>query len=518
MKNFLNCSLMAILAIFVPAALAFAEDQNSVTAKAVVASNNAAASEKQVLTPVEQKMQKLVSVDFRNTPMEDVIRILAAQANIDIVKSPSVVGNVTATLKDVPLGEALRNILAAHGYTYVADQHLIRVVAKTEVAEQQEALVNKVYQVTYADVKDVEAALKKFISPRGSISSNPGTSNIIVTDTEGKIRAIDTFIAEVDRMTPQILVEARIYDITSTDRLDVGVDWQAGRPTTFNLPGGTTPTSSTQGVLSVGTNPTGRDNPFDTGAFGGGGAGQTQTTTGAFRFGWLNENVDIDVLLRAQKEDLNAKLLANPRVLVLDNETAQIKIVHEIPYQQLNQGLGVASFGTIEFKEVGVTLKVTPHITRDGIVRLKLQPEFSVQAENVNVGGSASGDSRFPVPAIDKRTADTTLLTKDGQTVVLGGLRKKEVAQQINKIPLLGDIPVVGMLFRFSGEKTVLSEIVVFVTPHIIKQPLATGDLTAAEQKAFGATEFKGPKPSLTEAEKAAKQDKCSPEAAKGKK
>jgi type IV pilus assembly protein PilQ len=494
MKNFLKYGLLAIL--LTVTTLVFAEDQNSVVTKVVAGSDNVPTGEKQVLTPVEQKMQKMVSVDFRNTPMEDVIRILAAQADIDIVKSPNVVGNVTATLTNVPLGEALRNILAAHGYAYVADQHLIRVVTRAEVGEQQEALVNKVYQITYADVKEVENSLKKFISPRGSISANPGTNNLIITDTESKIRAIDTFIKEVDRMTPQVLVEARIYDITSTENYDLGIDWQAGRPTTFSTPS------------AVGGTKSSPSSPFVKGSFSGSGAKQTDTVTGALRFGWLNNNVDIDAIIKAQQENIEAKLLANPRVLVLDNETAKIDIVHEIPYQQLTQGLGVSQFGTIEFKEVGVKLKVTP--TREGMIRIKLQPEFSVQGKDVDVGATVGQAQAFPVPSIDRRTADTTLLIKDGQTVVMGGLRKKDVAKQVNKIPLLGDLPLLGPIFRFSGESTAFSEIVVFVTPHIIEQPLKTDDMTCPEKKAFKSTEFPRPKPGMTEAEEAAaKVEKC---------
>ncbi len=503
MENFLKYGLLAFCLMV--ATSAFAQDQNSVVEKVVVESNvpaglnKLAVGDKQVLSPVEQKMQKQISVDFRNTPIEDVIRVLAAQADVDIVKSPNVVGNVTATLTNVPLGEALRNILAAHGYAYVADQNLIRIVTKAEVGEQQEALISKVYQITYANVKEVEASLKTFISPRGSISSNPGTNNLIVTDTESKIAAIDTFIKEVDRMTPQVLVEARIYDITSTENFDLGVDWLVGRRTAYS--------SDVPGAAK-----TGKTDPFITGDFSGVGAAQTNTVDGTLRFGIFNEHVNIEAILKAQQESIEAKLLANPRVLVLDNETASIDIVHEIPYQQLTQGVGVEAFGTIEFKEVGVRLKVTPHLTRDGMMRIKLVPEFSVQAENVNVGSTAAGSQVFPVPSIDKRTADTTLLVKNGQTVVMGGLRKKDVLKQINKIPLLGDIPCLGWLFRFTGESTALSEIVVFVTPHIVEQPLKTDDMTCPEKKAFEATKFSGPEPSDTGYEVESQRTKVCPE------
>ena len=448
----------------------------------VVAENtNEDVREREVLTTLEQRMQKRISVDFRDTPIEDVIRIMAEQADMDILKSPKVTGKVTATLTDVPLEEALNNILAAHDYGYVVGKNMVRIAPMSEITERAERLVNKIYTITYADVTEVEKALKKFISSHGSLSSNPGTSNLIVTDTVSKIKAIDTFIEEIDRITPQILVEARIYDITSKDRLDLGIEWEAGRATTY--------------AGGVGTNPTaGRTDPFIIGGFSGA-TGKTSGTTGAIRLGWLNSGVDIDLLLKAQQNNIDAKLLANPRILVLDNETAQIKIISEVPYIELTESTAGGSFGTTKFREIGVELGVTPHLTRDEMIRLRLVPQFSVQTSTVDVGGTAG---EYPQPVVDRRIANTTLLIKNGQTVVLGGMRKKDVTKQVNKIPLLGDLPLAGALFRFEGEDTVTSELVVFVTPWIIEQPV----MSEAELQQFEVTEFNGPEPEFTRAEK----------------
>jgi type IV pilus assembly protein PilQ len=439
----------------------------------------------EVLSDLAQRMQKKVSVDFRNTPIEDVLRIMADQSSVDIIKSPKVLGTVNATLTNIPLDEALSNILATNGCGYVASNNMIRVLPLEDMTEMSERLVSRIYRINYANVKDVEDALKKFISPRGSISSNYGTSNIIVTDSESKIKAIDTFVDEVDRVTPQIEVEARIYDITSKDRLDLGVEWQAGRNTSYTGgPGG-----------EVGVNPTGSTSPFTTGAFSGA-TGKTENTTGVLRFGWLNSGIDIDVILRAQQENLDAKLLANPRILVLDNEKANIKIIQEIPYQELTETSGGGSIGTTAFRDVGVELEVIPHLTRENLVRLQLVPKFSVQTGTVLVGTGQS--TAFPQPVIDKREAHTTLLVKDGQTVVLGGLRKKDVSKQINKIPFLGDLPYAGYAFRFEGESTTTSELVVFITPRIVENPV----LSALAQKQLAITDFKGPTPFETKAEK----------------
>jgi type II secretory pathway component GspD/PulD (secretin) len=287
-------------------------------------------------------------------------------------------------------------------------------------------------------------------------------------------------------MTPQILVEARIYDITGADKLDIGVKWQAGTNTTYN---------AAAGVTGVGTNPTGGNkDPFNTGVFSST-ATETEHSTGALRFGWLNDSIDIDVLLKAQQDLVNAKLLANPRVLVLDNQTAQIKIITEKPYIELSETSGGGSMGTTKFREIGVTLKVTPHLTRDDMVKLLLKPEFSVETGTVNVG---TVENQYPQPVVDRRQAETTLLIKNGQTVVLGGLRKKEVTKEVNKVPLLGDIPLVGLAFRFNAESTITSELVVFVTPWIVRQPT----LTPTEQQQFDVTDFNGPVPELTIAEK----------------
>jgi len=388
---------------------------------------------------------------------------------------------VTATLTGVPLEEALDNILAAHGYGYVTGKNMIRIAPVDEITEKDERLTSKIYHITYADVKEVEKALEKFVSKRGSLSASLATSHIIVTDTESKIKAIDTFIDEIDRITPQILVEVRIYDITSTDTLDLGVEWNAGQRTAFGA----------GGIDDVGTNPTDEINPFTTALFDNPTALTESAASGLLRFGWLNPNLDIDVILKAQQEVVEAKLLANPRILVLDNETANFEIVREEPYEERTISPDGSTIITVKFKEIGVNLEVTPHVTRDGMVRLHIVPEFNVFVRRLSL-------QETTVPIVDTRKVDTITLVKSGHTVVLGGMRKKEVSAQVNKIPLLGDLPLIGGLFRFEGESTAVTELVIFITPRIINQPV----MSQAEELAYEVTEFSGPKTRLTRAEK----------------
>ena len=327
-----------------------------------------------------------------NTPIETVLMELAEEAKIDIVKSPKVTGNVTVKVTNVPLEEALSNILAAHDYTYIATESMIRVVPLSELVVAREQFVTRIYQITYADANEVATALRNFVSPQGRIALNKGTSHIIVTDTEGKIRGIDKFIEQIDHMTPQVLVEVRIYDITSSEGFEIGTEWTAGR----NTPLKTTkhvradidtdfPKVLTEEVTTteigqtdffedrtdtvVGIERGDADNYTDTreehswtepaietettmremplGTFFDADVEQYTTRRrkpfvgssfdsvrgGTLRFSVLNDAVDIDFALSMLHKEVGAKLLANPRVLVLDNETANFEIIREVPYR-----------------------------------------------------------------------------------------------------------------------------------------------------------------------------------------
>jgi type IV pilus assembly protein PilQ len=446
--------LAIIVLIAAVCTTAMAEDPNSDEAK-------------EVLTSLEQRMQQRIDIVFSETEIDQVLQVIGKKAGLNIIKSPRVEGFVTAALTDVPLEEALKNILTAHGYGYVVDENIVRVAPLDELGPMAEKLVSRIYRITYADVAVVEATLKKFVSGQGVVAASPASSNIIVTDTESKIKAIDTFIEEIDRITEQILVEVRIYDITSRDTLDLGIEWQAGRVTTIGS--------------ALGSNPTGDSEPYTIGTFSADTAKTASTFDGNLRLGWLTGDVDIDMILRAQKEKADAKLLA-----IFD-------IVTEIPYAEASFTSTTVT-ETIKFKEVGVKLEVVPHVTRDGMIRLQVAPVFSVVLREESFSTS-------DVPVVDRRTMSTITLVPTGKTVVLGGLRKKDVSKQLNKIPYLGDIPVVGNLFKFVGENTQINELVIFITPRIMPQDI---DLSPSEQDALDLTVFPGPKADDTRAEKKA--------------
>jgi len=490
----------------------------SISTLATSAEQDSAGEAQAAPKTAQQRLQTRITYSCVNLPIETVLMNLAEQANIDIVKSPKVTGNVTVKVTDAPLEEALSNILAAHDYTYIATESMIRVVPLSEIVVAREQLVTRVYRITYADANDVATALRNFVSPQGKIALNKGTSHIIVTDIESKIKGIDKFIEEIDRATPQVMVEVRIYDITSQEGFELSPDWRVGRNApytadTFILPDEVTVTGigrsdswqeRTNRIVGVErgdtdnytdtmtehswTDPTGeieatyinppavltnlRRKPFVGGTF-------DRINGGTLSFSLLDDAVDIDMALSILHQQVEAKLLANPRVLVLDNETANFEIIREIPYRELRQVAREDPITYTEFKNVGVHLQVTPHIARDGVIRLHIVPEFGVLVSQDPNG----------IPTIDTRRADTIALIKDGQTIVIGGLRKKEITKDISKVPVLGDIPIVGGLFQSETESKLTRELVVFITPRIVTEPV----LSETEKKQLDATEFAGP-------------------------
>jgi len=504
---------------------------------AMAQTGNENSEEKTGLTDLERRMLKRVFIDVNDLPIDTVIRQLAEQADLDFIKSPKVTGNVTVTLTDVPLEEALNNILAVHDCTYVLTENIMRIITSAEMVEKVEPILTKTYEIVYIDAAQVVDALDKFKSPQGSVSCIQGTSHIIVTDTESKIREISALLDKIDRITPQILVEARIYDITVREGFDLGVDWHVGRNTpltniteasthtrtdTTTSPTDTTKTTITDTTDTVEPNNTGvvtvitqtiepaitgyqiedideitkensqtwlresyrKSKPFAGGSF-------DTMSGGTVRFGLLNDAVDVDLVLNILHTEKNAKLLANPRILVLDNEEALFDIITEHPYVERTISAGQIT-ETVKFKNVGVKLQVTPHVTRDGMLRLHIQPEFNVFVERVTL-------STTDVPVVDTRKVDTIALVRDGQTVVLGGLRKKDTTQNIYKVPLLGDLPLLGGLFKSETEETITSELVIFITPRVIAQEPV---LSLDEQLALEETRFSPPVPASTRAEK----------------
>ena len=433
----IRASLVTIVVLAGCLSLALAEQGPEVTG------GPAKALSDKLLTPV--------TISFKDAALVDVLRILADKGDLNIIANQEVQGTVTTQAADVPLGEILNTILDINGYGYVKTEHLVKIVPLSKLGGDQIETDTRIFRLSYADIDEVGKAVKEMVSQFGRAQYDRRSNQIVVTDTPGNLDRIEKILTQLDRRTPQVMIEVRIVDITLGDEFAMGINWQVLNTKETDSDG------LPRKVIGLTT--------VDATKF-----------AGMIRFGELNGNTDITSFLQLLETEDRATLLATPRILTLDNEEASIEMIQEIPYQELTETDAGGQIGTTDFKEVGVKLVVTPHVTFDQKVILKVNPSFSVLT-----GFTPESDQ----PIIDRRETKTTMMVDDNATVVIGGLRRNSKTETIQKIPILGDIPLLKYFFRSRETTNDDTELVVFVTPHITTMPV----LNEHEARVLGCTE-----------------------------
>ena len=292
------------------------------------------------------------------------------------------------------------------------------------------SLINtRVFNLNFANAKEIERTIVKLLSRDGQVGIDERLNSIVVTDLVENLERIGQALGMLDVKAPQVMIDVLMVNVKLTDELKMGVDWTKL---------GTSNNYFTQG-LSI----TGSTNPF-----------------GKVTFSSTPGNWNIQGLIDFVETNKDVRILANPKVLVLKNHTATIDSVEEIPYKELSETSAGGSIGTVSFKEAGIKLEVTPQITDDGYIIMHVKPELSAQTGTFIIENSET-------PVVETRRTDTSLRVRDGQTIIISGLRKSEPSVVESKIPLLGDIPLIGVLFRKIDTDIIESELGVFITPHI---------------------------------------------------
>ncbi|MBE0537648.1 MAG: hypothetical protein IH624_18435 [Phycisphaerae bacterium] len=312
------------------------------------------------------------------------------------------------------------------------------------VAEEIPPISIETVMLKFLQAASLEPVVSRLLSPYGHVSVDAASNTIIIADAVTHIQQVVAAIRRADRTPPQIVIEVVIVDVQLKDDTEIGVNWEhiTGRGNSENY---------TQSLVS------------------------TLATAGTkgMDFSFIHDG--IKPTIHALQRVRNVEILASPTVMVLSGQQAMIQTVEEIPYQEQSDTSAGGSLTSTQFKEVGVTLTVLAHITDDGQIKITVEPEQSV---NTGVFGQSNQNS---VPIVDTRRAKTTLLMNDGQVVVMGGLRSKKQRNQIDKVPLLGDLPLVGFLFSNDSITVENSELVVFLSPHIY----SGGPLSDEQMKKF---------------------------------
>jgi type IV pilus assembly protein PilQ len=429
-----------------------------------------------------------LTLNFQEIETRAVLQLLADASGQNIVVSDSVNGNVTLRLQNVPWDQALDIVLRTKGLDKRRQDNVIIVAPQEELAAREKAdlaakkdiqelapLRAEYLQVNYAKAAEMAALIKtqsgSLLSPRGSVAVDERTNTLLLQDTAERLSDIRRLVATLDIPVRQVLIESRIVVVTDDFERDLGA--RVGL-TTVNANGnGVITTSGTAAATdtitsSAATNAATTGSPFPV-TYPAGTTGAPQrynvnlpvaNPAGSFALGILGNNFLVDLELSAAQAETKAAVISSPRVITANQKEATIEQGTEIPYQQS------ASSGatTISFKKAVLSLKVTPQITPDNRIILDLD------VRNDSIGTITVTSGGVNVPSIDTKEIATQVLVNDGQTVVLGGILETTSRDISTKVPYLGDIPVLGNLFKQTSKTDNKDELLIFVTPKIVRE------------------------------------------------
>lgn len=430
---------------------------------------------------------KPLSINFQSMDVRTILQVIADFSKLNILTSDAVTGNMTVRLQDVPWDQALDLILEAKNLQKVKQGNVVWIATRAEVAEKNDAQLKQqnqiadleplkleTFQLNHHKAEDVLAILNaggnaggasvgslSLLSKRGSVGIDKRNNMLFVQDISSKIEEVRKLLKRIDVTTRQVLIEAKI--VIADDK------WGKSLGAKFGIGG-----QRTSGVTSLGLGnnfATGQQNAV-TGAGPVGGPGSVATNAlfsgaaavgaGSIGFTILNlaSGAALSLELSALENDNRGKVLSNPRLLTTDNKKALLEQGTEIPY--VTPG-SANSPPTVTFKKAVLSLGVTPQISPNGRIIMNLQIKKDTVGELVNVQGGGQ------VPSIDTRSIDTQVTVNNGQTVVLGGVYEISNRIDAQKVPFLGDIPILGHLFKQNAKSQQKAELLIFITPQVVE-------------------------------------------------
>ncbi len=480
------------------------------------------------MSPEEDPLRQIVDINFVDMPLKTVVEILAMKGQINVLAS-DLGGNINSNLQGIPLGRAIEIILRQENMGIIEEDGVYRITSyeeavasrrETELIALEKASAAEIkdtfdqiisgvggagglsiaanestnmiilsgprelvqeyaanirrldtskeriptetiaIKLNYSDVEEILGIVQELVSEVGKVSGDVRGRQLILTDLPVKVSEIESIVRQLDLPVKQVSIEAMIIDALMADEAETGIDWitKAIRRTSRNGEN----VGNLTGLTGVGDFTTGAVRadliaPLNLG--------------GQIAFQILSGNVDISAVIGGEVRSENAELLANPSLVTVENKLARIVIAEEIPYQELtNSGQGQPIAST-EFKSIGTTLEVTPRVTHDNHVLVAL---FAKQSDT-------KGESVTGIPPEDKREVETELRVADGQTIYIGGLRRFDDELSNRKTPILGDIPIFGLLFKNQSVVKEHSELLVFLTCHVLPDDMP--DITPSQKR-----------------------------------
>ncbi|OGW40798.1 MAG: hypothetical protein A2010_13035 [Nitrospirae bacterium GWD2_57_9] len=419
------------------------------------------------------------SMELRDADIRDVLRAVGQAADLNMIVADTVRGRVSLSIKNVAILDALEAILKTKGLTYVRDGSIVRVLALSEVHDQD--METRIFPLGYAAGKETMMVVEKLKSDKAKVSMDVRMNAIVVKDLSLNLDKIDRLIKNLDTRTPQVLIEAKIVEVASNYARELGIQW-GGRYTGAEtaISGGSTGAAGASrpqiggsifypltGDIGMSGNGYVVNLPAAVGPGSGGALGIT--------FGKLGNRLALDLQLSAMQSTGNGKILSNPKVLTVNNKEAKISSGIDIPVKTISStAVGDAASvqtvsAAVQTISASLSLSTTPIITNDNRIAMivkveKSEPDFTRQVDGI--------------PTIIRRAANSELITDDGGTIVLGGVYTKSEGRSESGVPFLSKIPLLGWLFKKTSKFENEAELLIFITPTIVRDgtpPKASG-------------------------------------------
>jgi type IV pilus secretin PilQ/predicted competence protein len=403
-----------------------------------------------------------ISLDFQQADLRAVLRLFAEVSGLNIVIDPAVQGSVDVALKDVPWDQALDMILRANKLGYLVDGTIVRIAPLSVLADEEaqrrklmdeQALAGQLQVLTrtlsYARAEELQTLLtRSALSQRGTVQIDTRTNTLIISDLQERLNTASELIQTLDRPQPQVEIEARIVQTNKNFARELGVQWGFSGRVDPMLGNTTNLAFPNRGSLTGTVGPGGTAVNLPVGA----------ATSGiGLALGSVNGAFNLDVALSALEQSGNGRILSTPRVSTLNNVEAEVTQGVQSPLQTIANNTV-----TVTFKDAALTLKVTPQITAADTVIMKITLENATPDFSRAAGPAA-------IPPIDTQRAITTLLVNDGQTTVIGGIYTSNQQSLTNRTPGLGQIPLLNWLFKRDRVSDESRELLIFITPRIIR-------------------------------------------------
>ncbi len=411
------------------------------------------------LKETDEALQRKITLDADDAFLPSVLSILAEKSGYNIVTGPGVnkEERVSIHLKDTPIEQAMNLVVRAAGLSYELVGHSF-LIAPADKLKAQVGLSSYVIELQYTDAATLKEMLGEF---NARITVDVSGNKLLIITSPKTISDILKVVEEVDKPALQIVLETRIVEVSVEDEQKLGIDWN--RLATIQ-------TVLSEGPVDEYGNFVSEDLTKTLSGLDASAQGRVPTQFPYFpletrRLGYLTKQatafeVALDWLLKQNR----AEVLANSAVATMNNRTAEIQVVDEVPYIARAGGLGGQVM--IDKVQVGVKLTVRPKVNTDGYITTEISPELSSIFQFIE-------SAETKVPWVKRRTSTTTIRVKDGETIIIAGLLGTNASKTVHKVPFLGDIPFVGGLFRHTAEQTSKTDLIIQVTPHILERGYA---------------------------------------------